>query len=317
MRVSVPSIAVLSLGLSNSHAFSPPTSAVSVCSVASSSKSRLHASKELSSLLQEYSGSTSTLPPPQSSLPPQPIVSTEAADSAMESLMKAASVAQDAADQAAAAAAAAASVVAKSAAATKAAAVGTSVVGGFQFKPLGDIFVPVDPAKTNPDLAFDASARARENLDVLKANFLGGVKSVTEGLGDGQSTTSSFDTTNLPNIGSLSVPALDTILASLHFNEYGGWYAAGALAIIASQQRSAGKEDASATFESELASARAKAKEAAEAAALAAQGANTAKTLAIKMEQDLKKTGGNALLENSRSKMAQTEKASIQFFGFV
>lgn len=332
MRVLHPSIAVLALGLSNCHAFSPPISAAA--------STRLHASTELSSLLQEYRGSgfTSTLPQPQP-LSPQPIVPTEAAvssmesltkaaslglsspetsipppteaaDSAMDSLLKAAGVAQDAADQAAAAAAAAATAVAKSVAATKTAAVGTTVLGGFQFKPLGDIFVQVDPSKTNPDLAFDASARARENLAIMKENFLGGVKSITEGMGLGEVplTTSSFDTTN---IDPLSAPALDTILASLHLKEYGGWYAAGALAIIASQQRSAGMEDASATYESELVNARAKAKEAAQAAALAAQGANTAKTLAMKMEKDLKRTGDNSLLENSRSKMAQTEKASI------
>jgi hypothetical protein len=334
MRISAPSIAVLALGLSKSHAFTRATSGVTL-KVAST---RLYASKELTSLLQEYSGSISTLPSSQPSSPepiipadvvvssmesltkavtpqpssPQPIIAAEAADSAMESLMKAASVAQDAADQAATAAAAAAAAVAKSAAATKAAAAGTTVLGGFQFKPLGDVFVQVDPSKTNPDLAFDASARARENLAILKENFLGGVKSITEGLGlgDVQSTTFSFESTNVPSIDSLSLPAL---VASLHLNEYGGWYAAGAMAIIASQQRSAGMEDASATFESELANARAKAKEAAEAAALAAQGANTAKTLAMKMERDLKKTGSNALLENSRSKMAQTEKASILY----
>ncbi len=248
----------------------------------------------------------SATPQPSS---PQPIIAAEAADSAMESLTKAASNAQDAADQAATAAVAAASAVAKSAAAAKAAAVGM----GFQFKPLGDVFVQVDPSKTNPDLAFDASARARENLAILKENFLGGVQSITEGLGLGdlQSTTFSFESTNVPSINSLSMPAL---VASLHLNEYGGWYAAGALAIIASQQRSAGMKGASATLESELAYARAKAKEAAEAAALAAQGANTSKSLAMQMEKDLMKTGSIALLENSRSKMAQTEKASILYF---
>lgn len=323
MRISAPSIAVLAIGLSKSHAFTPPTSGVA----SKAASTRLSASKELSGLLQEYSGST--LPSsPQPIIPadavvssmesltkaatPQPIIAAEVADSAMESLMKAASIAQDAADQAATAAVAAASAVAKSAASTKAAAVGTTVLGGVQFKPLGDIiFVQVDPSKTNPDLAFDASARARENLAILKENFLGGVKSITEGmgLGDVQLTTFSFESTNVPSIDSLSVPAL---VASLHLNEYGGWYAAGALAIIASQQRSAGMKGASATFESELANARAKAKEAAEAAALAAQGANTAKTLAMKMEKDLKKTGSIALLENSRSKMAQTEKEFME-----
>ena len=227
--------------------------------------------------------------------------------------MKAASIAQDAADQAAAAAVAATSAVSKGVASTKAAAVATSVVGGFQFRSLSDVFVQVDPSKVDPDLTFDASARARENLALLRENFINGMSSLTGGLIDGQSTTPSFDTINLPNVGTISVPTLDTIVASLHLKEYGGWYTAAAMAIIASQQRSAGKEDASVTFESELANARAKAKEAATAAAGAAEGANTAKTLAMKMEKDLKSNKGNALLENSRSKMAVTEKASTFF----
>ena len=47
------------------------------------------------------------------------------------------------------------------------------------------------------------------------------------------------------------------------------------------------------------------------AAGLAAEGANTAKKLAMKMEKDLKKDGGKALLDDSLAKKAAMEKVSI------
>lgn len=259
-------------------------------------------------------------PPPPPATPPPP---SEIAESAMDSVMKAASVAQDAADQAAAAAAAVAS---KGVAATKAAAVaGTSVAGGIQLKPLvGGVFVPatgtklpfqVDPSKVSADNAFDASARAKANLAILKANFVGGIGAIKEGPGDVSTSASSLhlDISNMPKIGTVSVtPAFAAIIASLHLKEYGGWYVAVAMAIYASQQRSAGKEDASAEFELELVNAREKASEAASAAGLAAEGAKTAKKLAMKMEKDLKIDGGKALLESSRSKMAEMEKGMME-----
>ena len=49
------------------------------------------------------------------------------------------------------------------------------------------------------------------------------------------------------------------------------------------------------------------------AAGLAAEGANTAKKLAMKMEKDLKKDGGKALLDDSLAKKAAMEKVSILF----
>ena len=57
--------------------------------------------------------------------------------------------------------------------------------------------------------------------------------------------------------------------------------------------------------------AREKANEASSAANLAAEGAKTARDLAMKMEKDLQKGGGEALLESSRSKMVEMEKVSI------
>ncbi len=332
MRLFLPSVAILSLFAATSHAFSPPAS--------SASRTSTHLHGELSGMLSEYSGSSTAATkvaekvadavgtPTVSTPPPSQVSPTEVADSAMDSVMKAASAAQDAADQAAAAAAA---VAAKGAAATKAAAVaGGTVAGGFQLKPIvGGVFVPttpdqaklpfqVDPSKINSENQFDASARAKENLAIIKANFVNGIDGMKEeyginavSSGSGGGSTPSMDF-SLPQLGGGDgIPTITAIIASLHFKEYGGWYAAAAMAYVASQQRSAGKEDASEEYEAELARAQEKANEAASAAGVAAEGAMTAKKLAMKMEKDLKKDGGQALLESSRSKMAQMEKVSI------
>ena len=117
---------------------------------------------------------------------------------------------------------------------------------------------------------------------------------------------------DLPTLGSSSSLAsgFATLVATLHLKEYGGWYAAGVMAILASLQRSAGKKEAMSAYESELARAREKAMEAAKAAGAAADGAKTAKMLAMQMEKDMAKDGSKALLESSRSKMTQIEKVS-------
>lgn len=118
---------------------------------------------------------------------------------------------------------------------------------------------------------------------------------------------------SFPKFDSVSItPAVTDIINSLHLQDYGGWYVAAAVAIFASQQRSAGVKEASAKFESDLTSAREKASEAATAAGLAAQGANTAKNLALKMEKDMKKDGAGALLESSRSKKVKMEKNMME-----
>eukprot|EP00579_Thalassiosira_antarctica_P001485 CAMPEP_0201869562 /NCGR_PEP_ID=MMETSP0902-20130614/3030_1 /ASSEMBLY_ACC=CAM_ASM_000551 /TAXON_ID=420261 /ORGANISM="Thalassiosira antarctica, Strain CCMP982" /LENGTH=657 /DNA_ID=CAMNT_0048395089 /DNA_START=34 /DNA_END=2007 /DNA_ORIENTATION=- len=324
MRLSFPSVAILSLFAASSHAFAPPRSTTS-----SIISRRLAAGNELSGMLSEYSTSATTkaadiaaekvadvvssaVTTPISTPPP-----AEVTESGMDSLMKAAGAAQDAANQATAAAAA---VATKGAAATKAAAAaGVSVAGGIQLKPLvGGVLVPaaklpfqVDPSKMNSDSAFDASARAQENLAILKANLLGGFGGST---GDVDTAAPYLDLKSLLKLDSVKfdsasiTPAVSDIIASLHLKEYGGWYAAAAMAIYASQQRTAGMEDANVQFESELAVAREKASEAASAAGLAAEGAKLAKKLAMKMEKDMKKDGGEALLESSRSKMVQIEK---------
>jgi len=256
--------------------------------------------------------------------PPPP---AEVTDSALDAVARAASAAQDAADQAAAAAAA---IAVKGAAATKAATAAAASAGAsaaFQLplRPLvGGVFVPsklpfqVDPSKVDATKTFDASARARENLAIIKANFLEGFRGITD-------ATSSV-VVDVPKVGgnapssTAAAEAASTfaaVIASLHLREYGGWYAAVAMGVIALNQRSRGREDATAAYEGEIASARERASEAAAAAGLAAEGAKTAKMLAMKMERDLTMDGGKALLESSRSKMAEVEKASVCYCYFL
>lgn len=317
MRLSLPSVAILSLFAVCVRAFAPPTSAV-----ISSSRSRLAASSDLSGMLGEYSGGAPPLP---------------------------ADAAQDAA-------AAAATVASNGAAASKAGTVaaaggiqfkplvkaGMAGVGKIVPKP-----VQLDPSKVNPYSAIEARERTTENLATLKANLFGGIGSLKESAGSIKESVGSLkaqgarpsslsvdtgafaesikeaagslkETAQSVKLGDLSFdfdsvsvsPMFTDLVAALHLREYGGWYIAAAMAIYASQQRSAGKNDANAAFESELASAREKASEAASAAGLAAQGATTAKKLALKMEKDLKKDGAQEVLKSSRSKVVQMEKVS-------
>ena len=234
-------------------------------------------------MLSEYSGR----PPPPS----------EVAESGMDSLTKAASVAQDAADQAASAAAA----VAASDGGQYAPGSLIFQKEGFQLPDFA--YSPPDRSKLpsfTPPFSSNTNdanvAKMKENYEIFKANWnemIGATGSVGE------------------TAASSSNNAITDFIASLHLGEYGGWYAAALVALIATWQRSAGKEAAKAQFESELTKAREKANEASSAANLAAEGAKTARDLAMKMEKDLQKGGGEALLESSRSKMVEMEKVSI------
>jgi len=104
-----------------------------------------------------------------------------------------------------------------------------------------------------------------------------------------------------------------TIIEALHLKENGAWFIAAALALVASQQRSAGKKQAITKYEEELSTARAVADEAVQQAGAAAEGARTAQTLAIQAEKDMKKgKGNNAVLESSREKLAQMEKVIME-----
>ena len=239
---------------------------------------------------------------------------------ALNAIARDASAAQDAADQSAAATAA---IAAKGAAATKAASTAAAVAKmaaagtaafQFQLRPIvGGVLVPpivrVDPTKVDPNSAFDASARARENVGIIKANFLGGIKGIADVFGGAQRTaSSSVDATDV--VGGYASTLADAI-ASLRLGEYGGRYAAVVMGLIALRKRTAGREDATAAYEDELAAARERANEAATAAGLAAEGAKEARMLAMRMERDITEDGGKALLESSRSKMAEVEKASV------
>ncbi len=294
-------------------------------------------------------------PPPVALSPPPPMTiatpspppegtAADVADSAFDAIARAAAVAQDAADQASAAAAAIAikgTVATKAAAASATAAATASwtyqlppqmkslIVGGGGLPTVSSrLPFQVDPAKVDPNYNFDASARARENLAILKSNFLDGMRGITDAI-DG---TSSFSYSSvLDDVsrvvggggGSASMNAataaatVTAVISSLHLREYGGWYTAAFMGAYALTQKSAGRLEAIAEYERELAAAKESASEAAAAAGLAAEGAMTAKTMAMQMERDMKKDGGKALLASSRSKMAEVEKASVFFHHII
>jgi len=318
MKFSCPSnVAILSLfAASGGDAFAPSTSTSMTSTI------RLQAGSDLTGLLGEYSGSVSTSSPAVTkavekvaektvekvaeavvSAPAAPVVDSFSA------INEAAAAAQSAADQATAAAA---SVAASSVPAMKAAAAG-AVAGGASIKPLvGGVFVQVDSAKINPDLQFDASSRAQENLAILKANFVAGLGGLSEKVNDIQVPKFEGGSDSVVDMPAFSPADLQTILDSLHLKEYGGWYAAAAMAIIASQQKSSGKKEAASEFESELTQAQQKANDAAAAAGMAAEGAKLAKELAMKMDKDTKKDSGQAMLESSKMKQIVLEKESME-----
>lgn len=254
------------------------------------------------------------LSPPVHAMIATPVVAD--ADSARvdDVITRAVTAAQDAADIASAAMSATAI---KGAAATKALA----PIGAIQSRviDLTPTKMPfqVDPSKVDTSNAFDASARARENLALIKTNFLEGLSGITDKTG-GWSLSVEVPkfSVDVPSLGSASLSSVAslfaTLIATLHFKEYGGWYAAGVMAIVASLQRSAGKKEASSTYEFELARVQEKKMEAEKAAKAAADGAKAAKMQAMQMENDMMKDGSRAILESSRLKITQIEKEILE-----
>jgi hypothetical protein len=323
-------VAILSLfAAGGSDAFAPSTSTSMTSSRSTIQLQAAGGGSDLASLLNEYSGSSASSSAPAVTKVVESVASTvvpsvpttppaaSVADN-LSAINDAVAAAQSAADQAAIAAA---SVATKSAPVIKAAATGAAkaaatgaAAGGASLKPLiGSVFVQVDQSKVNPDLQFDATARAQENLAILKANFANSFGGLTEfaknlnidlpkveGAGDGV------------DLSSYSSADLQAIVDSLHLQEYGGWYAAAVLAIFASQQKDSGKKEATSQFESELTQAQQKANEAASAASVAAEGAKLAKDLAMKVEEKTKKDSGKALLESSKMKKIVLEKESAE-----
>ena len=331
MKFSYPSnVAILSLfaATGGSDAFAP--------SASTSKKSTiwLRAGNDLGSLLGEYSGSVYSSSPAATKAAEkvaqktvekvvEAVVSVAPATPPVDNLAainEAAAAAQNAAEQAAAAAASAASVAVKSAPVIKAAVSGVAAkaaagaaAGGASIKPLiGGVFVKVDPTKLNPDTQFDASSRAQENLAIMKANFVAGFGGLGEAVNNINMPKFEGGTGGGVDMSAYSSADLQAIVDSLHLQEYGGWYAAAAMTIIASQQKSSGKKEAASQFESELTQAQQKANEAASAAGVAAEGAKLAKKLAMKMDKDTRKDSGQALLESSKMKKILFEKESME-----
>ena len=321
MHPSIPSVAVLSSSLllfvstPRGHAFAPPRL---ILKSSSSTETRLRARVEkvpyYEVLLKEIDNDATNaaasdvvaepiVEAASTVVTPSTPVGSDVADSAIDAITKAATVAQDAAD---AASAAASAFAVKSVTATKSAAVAASAAAGASASFQLQQFKPIVSDGVFPKFDADGSARQRE---ILWADFLEGTKGIRERFDIPTLPKMNVD---LPTLGSSSSLAsgFATLVATLHLKEYGGWYAAGVMAILASLQRSAGKKEAMSAYESELARAREKAMEAAKAAGAAADGAKTAKMLAMQMEKDMAKDGSKALLESSRSKMTQIEKVS-------
>ena len=315
MRLYLSSVAIIALFASHSYGFSTPNN-----SVTSKTTTQLNGvGTNLADMLNDYnSGSSSSsasiavtktvtkvaetvvsTPSPVSSSPP-----VEISESAVDSVIKAATASQDAANEAAAAAAAVSSkmaVATKAAAVTKAAVVGAgssaaASLGGININvpdgsgyyerskevatnlklpdisdSMGNVKIPglvqVDPTKIDPNYRSEASLRAQENLATLKANLgiVGDGRTAFPGAGSGLKEGVGSGGVTLPSVPSMDVhlPSLQPLIDSLHLKEYAGWYAAVALAIVASQQRTAGKKEAGTEFESELTKAQVKANEAA------------------------------------------------------
>ena len=306
MLACLLSLTAVCLFPDGSHAFAPSKSK------ASSTTFRFAAGNELSSVLSDYRSSAAAEATSVTANKVTEAVSSAVATQAPPStpslaafikneasVMDAARVAQDAADRATAAAGAA-----SKAAAAVGGSVSESVVGKIQFSSTEAPF-QVDASKV---ISYDAIARSKDNLDTMKANILGGFESLRDNYESLKGSTGSLDKP-FPKFDSVSItPAIDDIIRYLQLKEYGGWYAAAAMAIVASLQRSAGAKEANAKLESELISARKKASEAAVAAGLAAEGANTAKALALKMEKDMNIDGSG---ESSQSKHFKMENVSI------
>lgn len=285
----------------NGHAFAPPR-VISKSSSSSRLRARVEKVPYYEVLLKEIdndatnAAASDVVATPITDAASTTPIGADVADSAIDAITRAANAAQDAAS----------AFAVKSVTTTKSAAVAASTAAGAgasfqfqQFKPIvsGGVFAKFDA---------DASARQRE---ILWADFLEGTRGIRERFDIPTLPKLNVD---LPTVGSSSSLAsvFATLVATLHLKEYGGWYAAGVMAILASLQRSAGKKEAMSAYESELARAREKAMEAATAARAAADGAKTAKMLAMQMEKEMAKDGSKALLESSRSKMTQIEKVS-------
>jgi len=160
----------------------------------------------------------------------------------------------------------------------------------------------------------DTLANAKEKLEIMKQNLLHSVEYLR-----------ALDVESVKNVKVL-VPGADTLtenagglikglteassgtgnfLTSLNLETYGPWYVAVAALIVGLAQRGAGKEEVRAKMEQELAAAQQKANQAAEAAALAAAGAQKVKELVTtgKSARD-----SRSMLEEARMEQLKVEK---------
>jgi hypothetical protein len=140
---------------------------------------------------------------------------------------------------------------------------------------------------------------SKEKLVLLKQNLVGAA-----GVGVVSGSTPQFESVDVSKL-----------VENLHLDEYGAWYVTALTLFYAVKQKEAGKLEAEKEFEKELALARARADEAANAAVMAAEGAKKAKDLMKTVELDGLPEGeniGKKLLEDSR--VRQLEVSNVSFY---
>ena len=119
--------------------------------------------------------------------------------------------------------------------------------------------------------------------------------------------------------GDLNLDSIDMskLIENFQLDEYGAWYVSAFTLLYAVNQKEAGKQQARQEFEEELAIARARADEAANAAVVAAEGAKIAKDLvqAIPSMAGTKSNVGDELIENSRVRQLEVSNVSIFHLG--
>ena len=105
----------------------------------------------------------------------------------------------------------------------------------------------------------------------------------------------------------------------LQLDEYGAWYVTAFSLLFALNQREDGRIVAAQEYEESLQEARDKAKEAAMAAGVAAEGARQAKELVMSLPKSVSSDSGvgEALLENGKIRSLKVENVSLFLFVFV
>lgn len=176
----------------------------------------------------------------------------------------------------------------------------------------------------------DVSTQApdtKEKLILLKNNIIGNSLDIdttafsdkTKGMAEASSKSLSAMTAGVAGATSPSINLdsvdMSKLVENLHLDEYGAWYVTAFTFLYALKQKEDGKVEARKEFGEELALARAKADEAANAAVIAAEGAKRAKDLVKSVPIAAisnGKSGGEKFLEDSRVRQLEVSNDMMQ-----